>query len=330
MNTKLLFFLCLAPLLMACKGSQSSSDAPAIDSALVCKVQFDADSAFHFVKEQCDFGARTSNSTAIERCGDYIIAKFRSYGLDITEQKTTLKGWDGTSLRCRNIIAAYKPEAKDRIVIAAHYDSRPWSDQDPDSTKHRLPVMAADDGASGVAVMLELARHIHRLNPAFGVDFVCFDAEDYGAPYWAPESARNDENTWCLGSQYWSKNPHRPGYTARLGILLDMVGGRGSKFHYEGFSLQNAQDVAVRVWDAARYAGAADFFPQANGGYVTDDHIPMNTIALIPTIDIIPFNPNGGFTPHWHTTTDTPDNIDPATLRAVGQTVLQFLSQEKL
>ena len=120
MNTKLLFFLCLAPLLMACKGSQSSGDAPAIDSALVCKVQFDADSAFHFVKEQCDFGARTSNSTAIERCGDYIVAKFRSYGLDITEQKTTLKGWDGTSLRCRNIIAAYKPEAKDRLVIAAH------------------------------------------------------------------------------------------------------------------------------------------------------------------------------------------------------------------
>lgn len=315
---------------VGCKGSDASvQNSSEIDSSRICSVKFNADSAFSFVKAQCDFGARTPNSEAIERCGDYIVRKFRGYGLDVTEQRTVVKGWDGKDLRCRNIIAAYKPELADRIIIAGHYDARPWADHDPDSTLHRTPVMAANDGASGIAVIMEIARQIDRLNLAVGIDFICFDAEDYGAPYWAPQEAQDNADNWCLGSQYWSRNPHRPNYTARYGVLLDMVGGRGSKFHYEGFSLQFAQDVVVRAWEAARYAEAADFFPQENGGYVTDDHVPMNTIALIPTINIIPYNKGANFTSHWHTTHDTPENIDPATLRAVGQTVLQLLSEEK-
>lgn len=316
-------------LLTACKGQSAATQADtSIDSTLITPIQFSADSAYAFLKAQCDFGPRVPNSEAIEKCGDYLAEKFQSYGLTLTNQRTTLTAWDGTALRCRNIIAAYKPELKDRIVLAAHYDSRPWVDADADSTKHRThAVMAADDGASGVAVLLELARHIGQLNPQFGVDFICFDAEDYGAPYWAPEAAQADNKNWCLGSQYWSAHPHTPNYSARLGILLDMVGGRGARFHYEGYSMQYAQDVLVRVWDAARYAGAADYFVQEPGGMVTDDHVPMNETALIPTIDIIPYNPSGNFTPHWHTAHDTPENIDPQTLRAVGQTVLQFMSR---
>lgn len=313
----------------ACKGAHSTTAdaAPSIDSTLITPVKFNADSAYAFLKAQCEFGPRTPNSVAIEKCGDYIAAKFASYGLSITNQRTTLTGWDGTRLKCRNIIAAYKSELTERIVLAAHYDSRPWADADADSTKHQTEaVMAANDGASGVAVMLEIARQLARLNPNVGVDFICFDAEDYGAPYWAPESEQSNSNNWCLGSQYWAKNPHKEGYTARLGILLDMVGGRNARFHYEGYSTQYAQDVLVRVWDAARYADASEYFVQEPGGMVTDDHVPMNEIALIPTIDIIPFNPSGGFCPHWHTTHDTPENIDPQTLRAVGQTVMQFIS----
>ena len=244
-------------------------------------------------------------------------------------QATTVTGWDGTKLPCRNLIAQYRPEAKERIVLAAHYDSRPWSDQDADSSKHRQPVMAADDGASGVAVMLEVARNLQQLNPAIGVDFVCFDVEDYGAPYWAPESARNDENTFCLGSQYWSAQAAAQNYRPRFGILLDMVGGSGNQFRFEGYSLKYAQSVAVRLWDAARYAGAESFFIPDNGGFITDDHLPMNTIAGIPTVDVIAYSPDGGFPAHWHTTHDTMDKLDTATLRAVGQSLLQLLSQEK-
>lgn len=312
----------------SCKKTMTAEET--IDSSRICNVKFNGDSAFNFVKAQCDFGPRTPNSEAIERCGDYIVKKFKDYGLEVTEQRTTLNGWDGKSLRCRNIIAAYAPERTERVVIAAHYDSRPWADHDADSTKHRTtPVMGADDGASGVAVMMEIARQIAKLNPAIGIDFICFDTEDYGAPYWAPQEEQMNDKNWCLGSQYWSKNPHRQGYTARYGILLDIVGGRGSKFHYEGFSLKYAQDIVVRTWEAARLADAADFFPQANGGYVNDDHVAMNTIAMIPTIDIIPYRAGENFTPYWHTTHDTIENIAPATLRAVGQTVMQLLSEEK-
>ncbi len=328
-KTLLFPLLAVGLALTSCKGSAPTAEAPALDSTRICRVVFSGDSALANVKAQCAFGPRVPNSSAIERCGDFLEAGFRRQGLEVINQRTVVRGWDGTNLRCRNIIATYAPERKERIIIAAHYDSRPWADHDADSTKHRTPVMAADDGASGPAVMLELARLLREVQPKVGIDFICFDTEDYGAPYWAPEAARADENTWCLGSQYWSSHPHREGYTARCGILLDMVGGRGSKFHYEGYSLQNAQEFVMRIWEAARYAGAEDYFIPEAGGFVTDDHVPMNTKALIPTLDIIPYRANGTFTPHWHTSHDTPDNIDPATLRAVGQTVLQFISEEQ-
>lgn len=185
---KLLSLLtCLLPAALcftACKSSKSSTDTTAstIDSSLVCPVVFNADSAYHFAQKQCDFGPRTPGSAANKSCGEYILAQFARFGLTTSVQATTVTGWDGTKLPCRNLIAQYRPEAKERIVLAAHYDSRPWSDQDADSTKHRQPVMAADDGASGVAVMLEVARNLQQLNPAIGIDFVCFDVEDYGAP----------------------------------------------------------------------------------------------------------------------------------------------------
>lgn len=292
-------------------------------------VSFSGDSALASVVRQCGFGPRVPNTEAHARCGDYIAEKFRSYGLTVTEQKAVLPAWDGTKLENRNIIAAYKPGLKERVVLCAHWDSRPWADADPDSAKHRLPVMAANDGASGVAVLLEVARLLPRLDPAVGVDLICFDCEDYGLPYWA--EASGDGEGWCMGSEYWSRNPHTPGYTARFGILLDMVGGRDARFHYEGFSLEYAQAVVGKVWSAAQTAGAGRYFPQSDGGYVTDDHVPMNRYARIPTIDIIPFAEQGGysFCPVWHTTHDTPDAVSAETLRAVGQTLLQVLHEER-
>ena len=322
----------IALLLTGCKNQNSTASDTAADTIAVTQVQFDADSAYATVVAQCDFGPRVPNSQAHAQCADYIMARFKSLGLAVSEQRADLTAWDGKVLHARNLIASYRPELADRILVCTHWESRPWADADPDSTKHRQPVMAANDGASGVAVMLELARLLPQLNPAFGVDFICFDAEDYGMPYWAESQSEQAGSDWCLGSQYWAAHPHVPGYKAHFGILLDMVGGTGARFYQEGFSKQYALNIVDKVWKAAEVAGYESLFPKAEGGYITDDHGPVNEKARIPTIDIIAYYPNcqqSSFGPTWHTVTDTMDNIDKNSLKAVGQTVIQVLFSEK-
>lgn len=286
--------------------------------------QFNADSAYRFTAEQCSFGPRTMNSLAHDKCERWIIGKFKSYGLEVKTQKADLDGIDGEKLHSTNIIASYNPKATTRILVCAHWDSRPWADNDPDSTKHNQPVMAANDGASGVGVMIELARVISTdssLNKDLGVDFVCFDAEDSGKD--------GDDASWALGAQYFAS--HQPeGLAPSFGILLDMVGGEGAQFYQEQMSIHYAPDIVAKVWNAAASAGYSAYFPTSQGGAVTDDHIPLNK-AGIPTIDIIPFYrdlPDNSFGPTWHTTYDTMEHIDKNTLKAVGQTVVQVLYTE--
>lgn len=314
----------------ACKSNKTSeADNNATDSIAVTNIQFNSDSAYASVVKQCSFGARTPNSEAHEKCKDYIINAFKQLGLSITEQNASLKAWDGKTLQSTNIIAAYRPELTERIILCTHWESRPWADQDADSTKRHQPVMAANDGASGVAVLIELARCINQLKPNLGIDFICFDSEDYGAPDWASAQAPQDGSDWCLGSQYWARNPHKKGYKAKYGILLDMVGGTDARYAYEGVSMRYARDVMVRVWDAATRVGASNLFQPIEGGYAQDDHVPMNEIAGIPTIDIIPFlDGEHSFGATWHTTNDTPENISKETLKGVGQTLLQFISEQ--
>lgn len=308
---------------LSCTGGKKAENEPAAE-AEKAPVTFCADSAMNHIGRQCAFGPRVPNSKAHDDCAAFIAAKFRGYGLDVTEQKTTVRGWDGQQLACNNITASYKPDAARRIVIATHWESRPWADADPDSSKHREPVMAANDGASGVAVMLEVARLLGQLHPAIGIDFVCFDAEDYGAPYWG--EAPDDGSDWCLGSAYWSK--HLPeGYKPEYGILLDMVGGLDAQFRFEYYSRKYAEHVLAKVWGCAATAGADTYFKAEDGAAVTDDHLNMNA-AGIPTIDIIADNGNG-FCATWHTTQDVPANISTETLQAVGQTLLQVIFEEK-
>lgn len=325
-----LFIAVLSVLAMvSCKSQKPSEQSSDTDTIAVTQVQFNADSAYASIEKQCSFGARVPNSEAHRLCGDYIVKSFKALGLEVTEQKTDQTAWDGKTLHTRNIIASYRPEATDRIIICTHWESRPWADADPDSTKHHQPVMAANDGASGVAVMLEVARHLSELKPNVGIDFICFDSEDYGTPYWASDKDPKDGSDWCLGSQYWAAHPHKEGYKARFGILLDMVGGQDARYAYEGISMRYARDVMVRVWDAATRANAGNLFQPVDGGYAQDDHVPMNEVAGIPTIDIIPFiEGEHSFGTTWHTTSDVPANISKETLRGVGQTLLQFLSEQ--
>lgn len=336
----------LTCLFTACNSGKKTQSEQTNDEAIeLVGPTFNQDSALHFCGRQCAFGPRTMNSSAHDECEEWIVKRFKQYGCDVTTQKTKLEGWDGKLLRSTNIIARTNPEAAERILICAHWDSRPWADNDPDSANWHTPVMAANDGASGVAVMLELARCINEAAKnggsngnnakplSYGIDFVCFDAEDYGAPDWS--GLKDTEDTWALGAQFFAKN--QPESTAKgsaksptkytLGILLDMVGGQGAHFYYEGLSTKYAKETMEQVWQAASNAGYSSYFLPQDGFTVTDDHKPLNE-AGIPTIDIIPYYPDceqSGFGPTWHTVNDDMDNIDAATLKAVGQSLIQFL-----
>lgn len=313
---------------ISCKSSRKSATEP--DTVALVGPTFNADSAYAFCAKQCSFGPRLMNTEAHDKCGEWIMKQFAGYGMKVETQDAELKAWDGTMLRSRNIWARFRPEQTTRVLLCAHWDCRPWADNDPDSTNWRKPVMGANDGASGVAVMLELARVISSdstLN--VGVDFVCFDAEDYGVPQWS--SAPDSQDSWALGAQYWAE--HQPqGYEARYGVLLDMVGGEGARFYKEGMSMQFAPEIVKKVWRAARKAGYGNFFPRQEGGMVTDDHIPLNQTARIPAIDIIPFYPDcaqSSFGPTWHTLNDNMQHISRNTLKAVGQTMIQVIYTEE-
>ena len=313
-------------MMTACGGSKGTNTK--MESEKVVTTAFDADSCYAFCAKQCDFGPRTMNSEAHELCGQWIVEKFRSYGMEVTEQRATLMGFDDTPLQGNNIITRYQPQLSNRILLCAHWDSRPWADNDPDPANHTKPVMAANDGASGVAVMLEVARVLcaDTCRLPIGIDFVCFDAEDWGT--------EDVSESWALGAQYWSETfKQQPSATKpRYGILLDMVGGFGARFYQERLSLHYAPQVVERVWKSASIAGYSSFFPQDKGGGITDDHGPVNEVAGIPCIDIIPYYPDcmeSSFGPTWHTINDDMQHIDRGTLKAVGQTLIQVLYTEK-
>ena len=316
-------------MLAACGGHTTRQTSVADTIALAPCPQFDTDTAMFFIKEQCRFGPRVTGTKESQRCGDYIAARFRQYGAEVIEDTIEVTLYDNSRLPARNITARLNTSNPDRLLLCAHWDSRPWADQDPDEWKQKRPVMAANDGASGVAVLLELCRLLAKQPIPVGIDFVCFDAEDIGAPEW--ETLSDDsEDSWCLGSKAWAQKARSEGYQARYGILLDMVGGQGSTFSREMTSRRFAEPVVEMVWKLGRQLGYGHYFPLRDGGYLMDDHVYVNQVAHIPCIDIVPYFDDGpsSFGPTWHTTHDTPENIDPNVLGAVGQTLTQLLYNE--
>lgn len=282
---------------------------------------FSADSAYNNIKAQVDFGPRIPNTTAHVKCGKYLTARFKALGLATQEQEFTATGFDGKKLKGKNIIASYNPKAAKRIIISAHWDTRPWSDEDDEKPDGKLD--GANDGASGVGVILELARVLQTAKDtlAVGVDFILFDIEDYGKSH--------KEDSYCLGSQYWSKQKHLPNYSAFYGILLDMVGAKGARFNKEGYSMNYAPSVVNKIWDTGVQSGYGSFFIHQMGGGITDDHYYVNKIANIPMVDIIEYDPVKGFGDYWHTRNDNMEVIDRSTLKAVGQTLVNVLYAEK-
>ncbi|MCW5907540.1 MAG: M28 family peptidase [Chitinophagales bacterium] len=317
----------------SCNQCNKSNDVvvPPAKEVVVNAPAFNADSAYYFTQRQVDFGPRNMNSKGHEECAKWLIEKAKNYADTVFVQQFDATGFDGTKLKSTNIIASFNPTAANRILLCAHWDTRPWADQD---TKDRdKPILAASDGASGVAVLLEVARALQSQKlQNIGVDVFFIDAEDYGYSSALADIVKNvvnTENSFCLGSQYWSKHLHTPGYRADFGILLDMVGARNAVFTREGTSAFNAGWVQDKVWSNAAKLGYASMFSNQNTAPITDDHYYINGIAKIPTVDIIQFDAStaSGFAPYWHTHNDNMSIIDKNTLDAVGKVVLYTVYQ---
>lgn len=288
---------------------------------------FNADSAYQFVANQVAFGPRVPNTEAHQKAALYLENTLQRFTRDVLVQSFQQRAFDGTVLNGKNIIAQFNIEQKKRVLLAAHWDSRPFADHDPDEANHHTPIDGANDGASGVGVLLEIARLMAMQAPDVGVDIVLFDLEDYGVPAFKGES--NNES-WALGSQYWANNPLPMGYTANFGILLDMVGAENVSFRMEHYSMRYAPHIVKKVWKQAAVLGYDSIFLFEEGGYVMDDHIPVNEILRIPMIDIIHYDDtrDSSFFPHWHTVNDNLDHIDKLSLRIVGETVTHVVYYE--
>nr|MBS0037127.1 M28 family peptidase [Saprospiraceae bacterium] len=287
---------------------------------------FNADSAFQFIADQLEFGSRVPGTEAHRACRDYFVEKMNSFGAQVEVQEFNARLFPGQStIRCYNIIARFNPQNRQRILLAAHWDSRYVADHDPVEANRTLPVPGADDGASGVGVLMEIARKLGNNPIGMGVDIVFFDAEDQG------KDGGRDSETWGIGAQRWSQNIARSsGPKPRYGILLDMVGASNPRFGREGFSVRYAPDAVDKVWRVAQQLGYGRFFVNQQVPGVIDDHYFVNTIAQIPMINIInrPPGTNTGFVPHWHTISDDLDAIDKSTFHAVVHTVLEVLYRE--
>jgi len=287
--------------------------------------KFNSDSAYLYIENQVNFGPRVPNTKAHLQCYKYLVSSFNRFGATVITQSAGVKRYDGVTMNMKNIIASFNPDAYKRILLCAHWDTRFLADND--SINIESPILGANDGGSGVGVLLEIARQI-QLNPInLGLDIILFDVEDQGPPSYAE---RGESNTWCLGSQYWSLNPHLKNYFADYGILLDMVGAKDAKFSREGVSERFASRILDKVWSIANNNGFSRFFISKKTPPIIDDHLYINNMIHIPTINIVEYNDttHNRFNAHHHKHSDNMDIIDKNTLNAVGQTVLEVIYRE--
>lgn len=329
MKNKYLYWVFITFAVIGCSGTKKqNTNSTTVQEYQKVSPDFNADSAYSYVAKQVEFGPRVPNTKGHVACGDYLVAKLKEFGAEVIEQKAVLTAFDGTKLNARNIIASYNPDKARRVLLFAHWDTRPFADSEVDKSLQNKPILGANDGGSGVGVLLEIARQMNIKAPEVGVDIIFFDAEDYGDPSFG---SYIEGEWWCLGSQYWSKNPHKENYKANYGILLDMVGAKNATFFRENTSMYYAKNIVEKVWSTARQLGYGKYFIGRDGGGVTDDHLYVNKNMNIPSIDIIHLDEKRDFSfgQFWHTHKDDMSIIDKETLGVVGQTVMEVIYKEK-
>lgn len=312
----------LAGLLMVLLFLHSCKEDPKnTDNTITVKTEravvprINEDSAMSFVMKQLDFGVRVPGTPGHAKTKEWITDKMKGYGAEVVIQEFKGSFLGKKDVQGYNIIASVNPKHKKRILLMAHWDTRLIAEKDSNPEMKDKPIPGAIDGASGVAALLEIARSVQQNPIDLGIDFVFFDMEDQG---------ENGDN-WCLGSKYWSENPHQKGYTAEFGILLDLIGAKGATYGFEGYSYQFAGDLLRKVWGLADKMGYGQLFQVYDGGGIMDDHYYVNTIRKIPSIDIIETNRMGGFGNYHHTHNDNIDAMDKENFRKVIQVVTAVL-----
>ncbi len=303
-------------LLSACDFSCNGGTAGSVRSV----PRFNEDFAYEQILQYEKFGPKLPGTAEHRKAGDWIVDTLKKQGFTVLEQSAVIEVASGAKLPIRNIIAQRNPSVKKRVLLSAHWDNRAHADRDPQKKNHTRNVPGVNDGGSGVAVLLSIAKAIHDLpkqDTEVGVDLAFWDAED-GGTYSEPE-------TFCLGSQYWAKNPVPENYRAEYGINFDMVGRKGSLFPVESYSKRFAPEV-VRAWKkAAIRSGNGDTFIEDEVGPIVDDHFYVSKGRGFPMIDVIYMTPEGKFAPEWHTVDDTSEFISRDVMKAVGQTALELI-----
>ena len=329
LTAKLSVALILAAAVCSCSGAAKTTDKQSkTTEKAVLLGSFDKDSAYQYIADQVAFGPRVPGTAAHDSCGSYLVEKLHQFGADtIIEQHAVVEAFNGDKLPINNIFAQFNPSALNRVLLVAHWDTRPWANMERSEERRLMPIPGANDGASGVGVILEIARNLNKTAPTCGVDILFTDAEDYGNS----SGFNNNDESWCLGTQYWVENmPYNSVNRPAYGILLDMVGGTGARFHRELLSHKSAKNPTVKVWGEAKNLGYENIFINQVGGAVVDDHTFLIE-AGIPTTDIIEHmsDATGNFPATWHTLDDDMQHISKETLEAVGNTVLNVIYKEK-
>ena len=314
-------------ILVSCNKKTAATERPV----------FNSDSAYAYIERQMSFGPRVPNSEAHTKCVVWLIEKLRELGAEVELQKVFMPDYRGNNQQIYNIIGHFKPSGSNArsaqtILLGAHYDTRPWCDEEENYSDRFYNVPGANDGASGVAVLLEVARQLGmRDSLLIPVDIIFFDCEDMGSP--RVYTGLEREDTWCLGSQLWATN-YANNINSQLstvnyqyGIVLDMVGAPDASFPREMYSTNYAANYQHQIWRSAQALGYGAMFNDQQSYPITDDHYYINRIAGIPCVDIIHYDIRNatGFPFWWHTRQDNMDNISKSTLQAVGEVIMYQL-----
>jgi Zn-dependent M28 family amino/carboxypeptidase len=273
---------------------------------------FDAEAALGYVRAQVEFGPRVPGSAGAARAGDWLVARMRERSDTVIVQRWTHRTATGAAVPMRNILARIRPERAERVLYVAHWDTRPIAENDQDPELRERPGDGANDGASGVGMLMALADALKRVPPSsVGVDILFVDGEDYGT--FGPDV------DVVIGARYFAANVPVANYRPTFGVVWDMIGDHDLRILKERHSLRAAPQVVERVWAKAAALGHARHFLTATGSQVMDDHVPLQALGW-PVIDVIDLD-----YPYHHTSGDTVDKISVQSLRVIGEVALALV-----